>query len=91
MQLDLEVLMVFQKIVTLYGCGFDSHFRAIGIVQLVRTIEGNAGSNPATNLGLVLTVACRLTDFKSVFQSASLLKRCTRKRTELSLSATFLQ
>jgi len=56
------------------------------IVQLVRTIEGNAGSNPAANLGLVLTAACRLTDSKSVFQSTSLLKRCTTKKTVWSLS-----
>lgn len=54
MQLDLEVLDCFPKNGHhSMSRGFDSRFREIGIVQLVRTIEGNAGSNPATNLVLV--------------------------------------
>ena len=86
MQLDLEVLMVFQKIVTLYRSWVRIPLAAMRQFSWVRTIEGNAGSNPATNLGLVLTAACRLTDSKSVFQRTFTLKKNDTKKTDLSLS-----
>ena len=70
------------------GRGFDSHFRAIGIVQLVRTIEIE-GSNPSHTFNVNTQWLSKRRE-NTFFQSASLLKRCTRKKTDLSLSVVFL-
>ena len=72
--------MIFQKIVILYGSWVRIPLPSNRNSSVGRTIEGNAGSNPATNFGLVLTAACRLTDSKSVFQRTFTLKKNDTKK-----------
>lgn len=65
--------------------GFDSHSQQCDS-SVGRAIEVYAGSNPAPiKFGWTSPVSQQQTENLSL-QSASLFKRCTRKKTDLSLS-----